>query len=226
MTILKYFKPVLVFFFFSAYNSNAQINQHLGLWYAYNFKSNFYEEFTVSIDIQSRYNTNKQQLIRGVFGKNLKNNFNVGIGYGYFNNQQSNPRKNIQENRIFQELNFKHKLLAVFKLKHRFRVEERFMSHKDFFMRYRYAISLKYNLFKNENQSKFLNMLVANELFVNSEVIQFEEESELVTYDRNRFFIGMEYEFHNNISLQLAYMEQYLENNKAAQIVLKVTHKI
>ena len=92
-------------------------------------------------------------------------------------------------------------------------------------MRYRYAISLKYNLFKNENQSKFLNMLVANELFVNSEVIQF-EESELVTYDRNRFFIGMEYEFHNNISLQLAYMEQYLENNKAAQIVLKVTHKI
>ena len=46
-------------------------------------------------------------------------------------------------------------------------------------MRYRY-ISLKYNLFKNENQSKFLNMLVANELFVNSEVIQFEEESELV----------------------------------------------
>ena len=80
----------------------------------------------------------------------------------------------------------------------------------------------KYNLFKNENQSKFFkNMLVANELFVNSEVIQFEEESELVTYDRNRFFIGMEYEFHNNISLQLAYMEQYLENNKAAQIVLK-----
>ena len=70
------------------------------------------------------------------------------------------------------------------------------MSHKDFFMRYRYAISLKYNLFKNENQSKFLNMLVANELFVNSEVIQFEEESELVTYDRNRFFIGME---HNSI---------------------------
>ena len=51
-------------------------------------------------------------------------------------------------------------------------------------------------------------------------VIRFEEESELVTYDRNRFFIGMEYVFHNNISLQLAYMEQYLENNKA-QIVLK-----
>ena len=62
-------------------------------------------------------------------------------------------------------------------------------------------------------------MLVANELFVNSEEsIQFEEESELVTYDRNRFFIGMEYEFHNNISLQLAY-RQYLENNGLAQIV-------
>ena len=100
------------------------------------------------------------------------------------------------------------------------------MSHKDFFMRYRYAISLKYNLFKNENQSKLVNMLVANELFVNSEIIQYEEESDLVAYDRNRFLIGMEYAFHNNISLQLAYMEQYLENNKAAQIVLKVTQKI
>lgn len=224
--ILKYIRTVLVFFFFIVYSSNAQINEDLGLWYAYNFKTKYYEKFTLSVDIQSRYNTNKQQLIRGVFGKNLKNNFNVGIGYGYFNNQQSNPRKNIQENRIFQELNFNHKLLAVFKLKHRFRVEERFMSHKDFFMRFRYAISLKYNLFKNENQSKLLNMLVANELFVNSEVIQYEEESDLVAYDRNRFLIGMEYAFHNNISLQLAYMEQYLENNKAAQIVLKVTHKI
>lgn len=224
--ILKYIRSVLVFFFFIVCNSNAQINADLGLWYAYNFKSNLHEKFTVSVDIQSRYNTNKQQLIRGVLGKNLKNNFNAGIGYGYFNNQRSNPRKNIHENRIFQELNFKHKLLAIFKLKHRLRVEERFMTHKDFFMRYRYAISIKYNLLKNENQSKILNMLVANELFVNSEVIQFEEETELVTYDRNRFLIGMEYAFHNSISLQLAYMEQYLENNKAAQIVLKVTHKI
>lgn len=140
-------------------------------------------------------------------------------------NYQILEKKN-QENRIFQELNFNHKLFAVFKLKHRFRVEERFMSHKDFFVRYRYAISLKYNLLKNENQSKILNMLVANELFVNSEVIQFEEESELVAYDRNRFLIGMEYAFHNNLAFQLAYMEQYIENNKAAQIILKVTHKI
>ena len=68
------------------------------------------------------------------------------------------------------------------------------MSHKDFFMRYRYAIFLNIIYLRMKNQSKFLNMLVANELFVNSEVIQFEEESELVTYDRNRFFIGMEYE--------------------------------
>lgn len=224
--ILKYIRTVLVFFLFIVYNSNAQINEDLGQWYAYNFKSKFHEKFTLSVDIQSRYNTNKQQLIRGVLGKNLKNNFNLGMGYGYFNNQLSNPRKKNQENRIFQELNFNHKLFAVFKLKHRFRVEERFMSHKDFFVRYRYAISLKYNLLKNENQSKILNMLVANELFVNSEVIQFEEESELVAYDRNRFLIGMEYAFHNNLAFQLAYMEQYIENNKAAQIILKVTHKI
>ena len=100
------------------------------------------------------------------------------------------------------------------------------MSHKDFFMRFRYAISVRYNLFTNKNETKLLNALVANELFVNSEVIQFEEESELVSYDRNRFLIGMEYVFHSKISLQLAYMEQYLENNKATQIVLKVTHKI
>ena len=224
--ILKYVRPALVFFLFIFYNSNAQINDDLGLWYAYNLKTKFHEKLTLSVDIQSRYNINKQQLIRGVLGKNLKNNFNVGIGYGYFNNQRLNPRKNIQENRIFQELNFKHKLLTIFRLKHRFRVEERFMSHKDFFMRYRYAISLKYNLFQDENQSKLLNLLVANEIFVNSEVIQFDEESELVAYDRNRFLIGMEYAFHNNLSFQLAYMEQYLKTNKAAQIVLKVTHKI
>ena len=89
-------------------------------------------------------------------------------------------------------------------------------------MRFRYAISLRYNLFTNKNQSKLFNMLVANELFVNSEVIQFEEESELVAYDRNRFLIGMEYAFHNNLAFQLAYMEQYIENNKAAQIILKL----
>lgn len=93
-------------------------------------------------------------------------------------------------------------------------------------MRFRYAISLRYNLFTNKNQSKLFNMLVANELFVNSEVIQFEEESELVSYDNNRFLIGMEYAFYSNISLQLANMEQYLKNNKAIQIVLKLTHKI
>ncbi|MGB2231294.1 MAG: DUF2490 domain-containing protein [Flavobacteriaceae bacterium] len=223
---LKFIRPAALFLFFITYNLNAQINEDLGIWYAYNFKTKFHEKFTLSVDIQSRYNSNKQQLIRGVLGKNFKNNFNLGLGYGYFNNQRSNPNKTIHENRIFQELNFNHTLFTVLKLKHRFRIEERFMSHKDFFMRFRYAISVRYNLFTNKNQTKLLNALVANELFVNSEVIQFEEESELVSYDRNRFLIGMEYVFHSKISLQLAYMEQYLENNKATQIVLKVTHKI
>ena len=64
--------------------------------------------------------------------KSIKNNFNLGFGYSYFNNQRSNPNKTIHENRIFLELNFNHRLFTVLKLKHRFRIEERFMLHKDF----------------------------------------------------------------------------------------------
>ena len=122
---LKYIRLAALFLFFIAYNLNAQINEDLGTWYAYNFKTKFHEKFTLSVDIHSRYNSNKQQLIRGVLGKNFKNNFNLGFGYGYFNNQRSNPNKTIHENRIFQELNFNHTLFTVLKLKHRFRIEER-----------------------------------------------------------------------------------------------------
>ena len=99
---LKFIRPAALFLFFITYNLNAQINEDLGIWYAYNFKTKFHEKFTLSVDIQSRYNSNKQQLIRGVLGKNFKKKFNLGLGYGYFNNQRSNPNKTIHENRIFQ----------------------------------------------------------------------------------------------------------------------------
>ena len=34
----------------------------------------FMKNLQLSVDVQSSYNVNKQQLIRGVVGKNLKNN--------------------------------------------------------------------------------------------------------------------------------------------------------
>ena len=222
--IFKWKLLVLFSFCFVFQKTSAQINENLGVWYAYNLKTNIQENFTISVDLQTRYNTNKQQLIRGVIGKKLKNNFNLGIGYGYFNNQRPGPIV-IYENRIFQELNYKHKGLAVLNFKHRFRVEERFMSHKNFFMRYRYAIAIRCNLFYENNKTSVLNLLLANEVFLNSEISR-EDQSDLASFDRNRIFFGLEYNFEKKFTFQIAYMDQHLETNNAAQLVLKLVHKI
>lgn len=216
---------ILVLFLLFSDTFYAQINDDLGVWFAYNLKSNIKEDFSLSVDIQSRYNKNKQQLIRGVFGNNLNKNFNVGLGYGFFNNQRQNLVEDITENRIFQELNYKHTLFEILNFKHRFRIEERFMSHKDLFMRYRYALSLNYNLITNNSGDKKLKLLVANEIFINSSVSKL-DENELVSYDRNRLLLGLEYAFLKKIAIQFAFMEQYLESDSISQLVFKVVHKI
>ena len=65
-------------------------------------------------------------------------------GYAYFTRQPFGAANDVtMEHRWHQDLGLKSKIKNRFELKHRIRIEERFVKGQDFRTRYRYTLFLK-----------------------------------------------------------------------------------
>ena len=187
----------------------------LGNWLIYIGSKKVDTKWNIHHEVQYRnYNAIgdlEQLLLRTGVGYNLtENNNNLLLGYGYILSQNYiglADKVSVNEHRIFQQFTTKQKVKSV-SLSHRYRFEQRFVED-DFKLRFRYFLGVKVPLidFSESNQGIYLSTY--NEVFLNTRGNAF---------DRHRLYGGLGYKINENISVELGYMNQFLNGGNRDQV--------
>ena len=220
---------ILVLFLSSSIFSQVNENQ-LGTWYMYFFSHKFENSnWGIQGDIQHRdwaiLGDREQSMLRSGITYMPKNSgvmFTLGfanITTGDFGDSEGT----FNENRLYQEALFSHKIGNRFFVTHRFRYEQRFVENQDFRTRFRYNLFLNIPLNKKVIEKNTLYLAFYNELFINGESSIGNNRSVNV-FDRNRFYSGLGYGLNNKIRFQLGFMNQSTENNGKNQLQFSMHH--
>lgn len=187
---------------------------NLGNWLIYIGNKQLNEKWNLHHEVQYRnydaIGDLEQLLLRTglgyTFGESKKN---ILLGYGYIlsenYNSEMDPKKSVNEHRIFQQFISKQKL-GKLKLSHRYRFEQRFVE-SDFKMRVRYFLGVNVPISSEEENKYYFSAY--NELFLNT-------KSKL--YDRNRLYGGFGYHLNKKVRLELGYMNQFFNEGSRDQL--------
>ena len=187
---------------------------NLGNWLIYIGNKQLNEKWNLHHEVQYRnydaIGDLEQLLLRTglgyTFGESKKN---ILLGYGYIlsenYNSEMDPKKSVNEHRIFQQFISKQKL-GKLKLSHRYRFEQRFVE-SDFKMRVRYFLGVNVPISSEEENKYYFSAY--NELFLNT-------KSKL--YDRNRLYGGFGYHLNKKVRLELGYMNQFFNEGRRDQL--------
>jgi len=143
---------IFVFLLFSLANTTSILAQHskLGNWISYTGNMKLGTKWNVHHEIQHRnYNflgDLEQLLLRTGIGYILAGRNNFLLGYAFLHNQRyidhAEDKLPVNEQRIFQQFVTQQKIYRI-KVKHRYRLEQRWIDDSDFRLRFRYALALK-----------------------------------------------------------------------------------
>lgn len=164
------------------------------------------------VELQTRTNEFFNQAfyyeIKGGISYDIASNYTALLGTGryitYDYDDLSGPPTNL-ETRLWEQLQINQTIDRV-KIEHRYRVEQRFFStgYKNRF-RYRLNLAIPLNHRKVIANTWFVGIF--NEIFLNNKSPHFE---------RNRFYLGLGYQFTKAISAQLGWMNQYNYTSSSA----------
>lgn len=203
---------VVLFLALLPFLSSAQ-ESNLGNWLIYIGNKKIDTKWNLHHEVQYRnYNAIgdlEQLLLRTGVGRQLTENSNLLLGYGFIHSQNyvgsSGDKANVDEHRIFQQFITKAKTGKV-GWQHRYRFEQRFVS-EDFKLRFRYFLGLNLPL-TNSAENKFY-LSCYNEIFLNSRADVF---------DRNRTYGGLGYKLSKRLKVELGYMNQFLNSGNRDQV--------
>lgn len=201
---------------------HAQSND-FGNWWMYFGNKQLSDRFNLHHEMQYRnYNVAgdlEQLLLRAGVGYDLtEGNNNVLVGYGYISSANytgiADEKVTINEHRIYQQFITNQKF-GRFSLQHRYRFEQRFIED-NFRLRFRYFLNVKMALTKPTLADKTIYLVTYNELFINADNVLF---------DRNRLYGGLGYKLNKDLSFELGYMNQFLNNGGRDQFNVGVFWK-
>ncbi|WP_159636472.1 DUF2490 domain-containing protein [Sphingobacterium composti Ten et al. 2007 non Yoo et al. 2007] len=163
-----------------------------------------------------------QTLIRIGGQYQFKPYFQATLGYGFIHTEaEGTPNNPFAEHRIYQEGMFSHGILNS-KLRHRIRLEERFIENQDFRGRFRYCLFADIPLNAKQFDKNGLYLALYDEIFLN-----ISDEESIKAFDRNRAYSGLGYKLQQNLGLQLGYMRQHVGSNAGTNhLMLSVHHKM
>lgn len=143
-------------------------------------------------------------------------------GYGYIHSEsKGEPNNPFGENRIYQEAVAKQKIGKLL-LRHRIRLEERFIEEQNFRGRGRYVFFADLPLTTLKMQQNTIYASFYNEVFIN-----LSNSSQIKTFDRNRLYTGAGYKIKNNLGVQLGYMRQHVGRSRGTNhLLLSFHHQI
>lgn len=210
----------------------AQVDEdQLGLWSMYFFNTSFndsawglqgdlqYRQWDVGSDLE-------QLLLRG--GLTYRPQSRTGVlftlGYGNITSGEFGPSdRDSNEHRIYQEALLSHRAAERLYLRHRFRLEQRWVSGQDFRTRFRYAIFADIPLNGDDLKKGAIYASLYNEIFINGER-DIGDGREVSSFDRNRTYVALGYSLEDNLRLQFGYMHQETDPFGKGQLQLSLHH--
>ena len=196
--------------FLMAQNSGTS----LGNWFMYNGSHKVSEKWAVKTMAHFRYyefaNNFQQEIYRLGANYTLSKKLNVTLGYSYVTTDVlfGAPSATLFENRIYEDVNYTQ-FLKKLKIRHRFRLEHRFIStnaSKNTSQWFRYDINLNYPIAKSWSVYAF------NEIFLN--------------IDRPKRFVqnwtgfGFLHQINKALKLNIGYQEIKLANETQERVLL------
>jgi hypothetical protein len=119
--------------------------------------------------------------------------------------------RTLQEDRVYQEALFPHRLGERVYVRHRLRYEQRWVEYQDFRTRFRYGlfVDIPFNKTTLDKDAWYLSLY--NEIFLNGEH-DIGLDKRVDTYDRNRFYAAIGYSLSDNTKFQFGLMRQHSKN--------------
>lgn len=163
-----------------------------------------------------------QTLVRVGGQYQFKPYFQATLGYGFVHTESENtPNNPFAEHRIYQEGVLSHAILRL-KLRHRVRLEERFIENQEFRGRFRYCLFADIPLNAHKFDKNGVYLALYDEIFLN-----IADNESIKTFDRNRAYAGLGYKLQKNMGVQLGYMRQHIGTSSGTNhLMLSFHHKV
>lgn len=213
---------LLLFFFLISETVSAQVKKNVDnqtiTWIRYYNILPISEKWALHSEIDNRsfINPVHQNLfvirIQGRY--RAKQNIDLGGGFAYFNVNTQNPYVDpdfsTPEYRAQQDITFINDIAKITFL-NRFQIEERFIQKASktelldefsFSLRLRYRLQSTFTIWEKEKQS--LKGTVSNEIMFN-----FGKKNKENTFDQNRIYAALRYNFNLKIGLELGYLKSF-----------------
>jgi hypothetical protein len=211
--------------------AHAQIDEdQQGAWYMYFWNTRFDDsQWGLQGDVQYRnwdaIGDLEQLLLRGGLTyspDSLNATFTLGyatITSGEFGDSNDTRR----EDRVYQEALLPQQLGERVYLRHRFRLEQRWVENQDFRTRFRYALFMDIPLNQATLTRGAWYLALYNEFFLNGEK-DIGDGRQVETFDRNRLYGAFGYALRDNLRLQFGYMHQSTDDVDKGQFQLSLHH--
>jgi hypothetical protein len=222
MNLLRYAFLLIVFIVTSTTCFPQSVEKHIHereqLWLGYFNQTRLTNKFGIWFDIHYRQTDNFvdrpfQFLVRPAFMYFLRDNLRLQAGYAFVDHFPAKGKDTTRpEHRAWQQIWWNQKYSGLTTLQW-FRLEERFnrkiendvlLDDYNFNYRLRYNMSFFIPLKGKEITPRSPFVAVMNEVFIN-----FGGKIVYNTFDQNRFFAGVGYQFTSHLNGQLGYMNVY-----------------
>lgn len=177
--------------------------QPLENWMSFRLAKKINNKFAASIEYMPRYTGffDKEQLwlLRPDIKYNINNNFELGVGYAYFETSQETFYS--KENRFYIQANYR-KDIGPFNTINRLRIEQRFFDeHANLSsnLRFRFQINIIKRLFEF-NEQHDLSLIFGDEIMYNSR-----ENAVSSHFDQNRIHLGFQFSFGKELKISPFY---------------------
>lgn len=165
---------------------------------------------------QGRFGQNSSQFSQGILrtglGYYFRDNISLWLGYAWIPNNPPAPRSNFDEQRIWQQLLWTEKFSDGIFMS-RTRLEQRFDDRGD-------DVGWRFRqFFKYQHPFSFapkLSGVIWDEVFV---VINKTDWNPDNGFDQNRVFVGLGYQFNQNIRSEVGYINQYIRNTSTTDVM-------
>ncbi|MCA5006828.1 DUF2490 domain-containing protein [Sphingobacterium bovistauri] len=220
-------RKLILILFFNSILFNISIAQSVQGWAIYFGNTQIKEsKFSIHHELQLRdyklLGDHNQTLVR-VGGQYQFSSLVQGtLGYAFVHSEaEGTPNNSFSEHRVYQEAVVSHGVKSS-KIRHRFRLEERFIEGQDFRGRVRYCLFADVPLSNKQFDKHGTYLAFYDELFVN-----LSSDRSIKAFDRNRAYAGLGYKFKKNLGAQVGYMRQNVgSNNGTNHLLLSVHHKM
>ncbi len=188
--------------------------ESIGNWMMYIGNNPISEKYSIWNEIQYRdrrvFGDFTQLIVRTGLNYSVSNQSQVLLGYAY---TFADPAESsYHEHRLFQQGIHRHSISSL-GIQHRVRLEERFVEEKDMSVRFRYLLGATYPLNMHAMNTGAIYASAFNEIFLNMAGS---------TFDRDRIYGAIGYQWSPYIRTELGYMSQITSQTTQNQLQIAI----